>query len=203
MYRNHQPTIAAWSRRSPENLATILQFCIISMRQKFFNVPALIEEAGQESAGVLFGFKMDAYRAVWDDREAIYWNCEDIFNAGGPDRDHYLLAYLSGLYGLNCAKAGFACQLVYGVSGCLDTVNISRLKLAPRFCANFGQLKTPRARLARAKLYNAMIARVGGTERLWDAWCAAMAHRYPERFSTPHAASQWHLVCLNLERTTL
>ena len=144
MFRNHQPTISQWSRKSPENLATILQFCTISVRQKFFNVPALIEEAGRAGSGALYGWKMDAYREAWEKRGEIYWNCEDIFEAGGKDRDHYLLAYLSGQYGFNCAKAGFACQLAYGVSGCIDSVNAARLGLPPRAYANFFQLKTPK-----------------------------------------------------------
>ncbi len=199
MFREHQPIIGTWARSSPENLARTIQFCIISARQKFFNVPALIQEAHAPGSGALYGWKSDAYREVWEQREAIWWTCCDIWYLGGPERDDTLLGYLSGLHGLNCAKAGFACQLAFGVSGCLDTVNNARLGLPPRYLANFGQLRTVRARARRAAAYNKTIAGLGGTATLWDDWCAAMATRYPAQFPTAHAASAFHLTCLNLE----
>lgn len=198
MYSQHQPVIARWARTSPENLAQVIQFCIISARQKFFNVPALVQEAHHESSGALYGWKNAAYYQAWDRRAETYWQCEDIARLGGPQQADYLLSYLAGMYGLNTAKAGFACQLAYGVSACLDSVNIKRLKLPRRFCANFFQLRTRQGRLARANRYNLAITRLGGTETLWDDWCAEISTRYPSQFPTPDHASAWHLECLGI-----
>ena len=199
MYQRHQPIIAAWARKSPENLARVIQFCIISMRRRFYLVPALVEEAEQEGSGALYGWKHAAYREAWENRDAIYWNCEDIARTEDPgDRADYLLAYLASLYGLNVAKAGFVCQLAYGLSGCLDTVNVQRLGLRPRAFANFSQLKTPQGRQGRAVQYNAVVREAGGTETLWNAWCASVSERYPAQFPTPNHVSALHLECLGI-----
>ena len=111
-----------------------------------------------------------------------------------------MLAYLSTLYGLGCVKAGFACSLAYGVSGCVDSVNAARHGLNPaRGLLRSGRHRTAKGRARRARRYNALVARLGGTAVLWDTWCGAMAERYPARFETAHDASAWHLECLELE----
>lgn len=211
MFREHQPVISRWARRSPENLAKTIQFCIVSVREKFYNIPAHMETCaagGPEVGSVLFGWKTRAYQEAWDEREAIYWNCEDIMKYSPlcalshdslfTNNENYLLCYLANLHGLNLAKAGFTCQLAYGVSGCLDSLNANQLNLPARFCANFSQLKTPGGRLRRAVKYNKIINAAGGTAQLWDDWCGHVASRYPSRFPTPDDASAHHLTCLNI-----
>ena len=203
MYREHQPIISTWARANPDNLARVIQFCILSARVKFYNVPADIEIAargGVDSLGVLFGWKTRAYAEAWERRAEIHWNCEDIWEGPGARREraNALLGYLAHCYGLNVAKAGFVCQLAYGVSGCLDSVNIGRLGLSPRLCANYGQAKTPKRRRRMAGVYNGVVYRLGGPARLWDDWCAAIAERYPNKFPTAESASAWHLTCLQI-----
>ena len=117
-----------------------------------------------------------------------------------PKHEHKqaAVAYLASLYGLNVAKAGFVCQLAYGLSGCLDTINVQRLGLRPRAFANFSQLKTPQGRQRRATHYNAVVREAGGTETLWNAWCASVSERYPAQFPTPNHVSALHLECLGI-----
>lgn len=212
MFQEHQPVISKWARSSPDNLARVIQFCVVSAREKFYNIPAHLETAalgGPEAGAVLFGWKLRAYNEAWTEREAIYWNCEDIMARTIADYPigilntgrmypSYLLSYLATLHGLNLAKAGFVCQLAYGVSGCLDSLNVARLNLPARFCANHGQRKTPMARLHLAVKYNKAIDAAGGTAKLWDDWCAHISARYPGRFPTADAASAWHLTCLSI-----
>lgn len=196
MFAQHQPTISRWARAHPDNLAHVLQFCVASARQRFYNMPALMDAICNDNASMP-AYKHRACAEIWDDREAIHWQCEDMF-AHSPEPAVTMLQYLAGLYGLNVAKAGFACQLAYGLSGCLDSVNTARLGLPERFCANLGQRRTARARQALARRYNAMIIKCGDTERLWDEWCSAMSERYPKQFPTPHTASALHLTCLGV-----
>lgn len=208
MFRKHQPIISKWARRSPENLARVIQFCIVSAREKFYDVPALLETCateGPETANVLFGWKSRAYAEAWEQREAIHWTCEDVvIQSGDPNNmgkmyASYLLSYLATLHGLNLAKAGFVCQLAYGVSGCLDSLNVARLNLPARFCANHSQLKTPIGRLHRAVKYNRAIDGAGGTAKLWDDWCGHVSTRYPARFPDAETVSAHHLTCLNIQ----
>ncbi len=202
MFETHQPVISAYARAGPDGLARVLQFCVMSARERFYNVPALMEEAQAGDPSALFAWKARAYNEIWLERRAIYWNCQDIWTGGAPERAraNALLAYLSTLYGLGSVKAGFACSLAYGVSGCVDTVNAARFGLDPaRGVLRSGRHRTPKGRARRASQYNALVRRLGGTAVLWDTWCGAIAARYPARFETPHAASAWHLDCLELE----
>ena len=201
MYAQHQPIISTWARSHPNNLARVLQFCIISQRQRFYNVPALMDDAErppEDGSSALWGFKVRAYSEAWEGREEIHWHCEEIMNWPGVDQPSNLLNYLASQYGLNLAKAGFACQLAYGVSGCLDIVNVERLGLPKRLFPNHGQLKTPTARWKRVRKYNALVTEAGGTERLWDDWCIAMTARYPAAFLSADKVSALHLKCLGV-----
>ena len=64
MYRDHQPAIAAWARARPENLARVIQFCIASARERFYNVPAVMEEADRGEPDTLFAWKLGAWNAA-------------------------------------------------------------------------------------------------------------------------------------------
>ncbi len=193
--------ISRWGRRTPENMARVLQLCIISQRRRFFNIPAAMEECvtgGPEIMGVLYGWRLRAFEEIWEARGAIFWHCEDIWNTGARKREKadFLLAHLAGLYGLNVAKAGFACQLLYGVSGCLDSVNMERFGLPSGFCKGFSALRTPRGRRRRVSRYNGMVYKLGGTEYLWNSWCEIISVKYPTQFPTAYAASGHHVACL-------
>lgn len=203
MYRVHQAAVSQWARRRPENFARVLQFCIMSQRRKFFNVPAAMAEAiaeGPETAGLLYGWRARAWAEIWDNRDAIFWHCQDIAAHGLRRREtaDYMLAYLAGQFGLDVAKAGFACQLIYGVSGCLDSVNNGRLGLR-RFAKGFSTLRTPAARRRRAAAYNGRVYRLGGPAVLWDDWCREMSRRYPSQFPRAYDASALHLECIGVE----
>ena len=203
MYREHQPIISAWAARRPENLERVLQFCILSQRRHFFNVQADMETVIQglpEAPGVLYGWRARAWDEAWARRDEAAWHCRDILEHGFRRRERAdcLLSYLSGFYGLNVAKAGFACQLAFGVSGCLDSVNVARLGLPVNYCKGFSKLVTPAGRWRRVARYNATIYRYGGSARLWDVWCQVMSDRYPSRFPAAWDVSAYHLQCLGV-----
>ena len=204
MYRDHQPTISTWARRSPENLARTIQFVVASAREKFYNVPVVMMEATEGRPGVLFSWKLEAWNHAWDSRESVFHQCEEIVRLYPLRRERgpALIRYLAGLPGLNLAKAGFVAQLAYGCGGCLDTVNLSRLDLPLDIDDNrryrMKRQTTPAKRLALARWYCETCERLGGVGRLWDDWCAEMSRRYPTQFPTADAASAHHLTCLGL-----
>lgn len=204
MYANHQPEIMRWARRSPDNLARVVQFCIVSAREKFYNVPALLDDAEQGRPSTLWGWKHRAYHEAWIDRHAIHHHCEAIadYDLGHEHRQaDYLVAYLATLHGLNCAKAGFVAQLAYGVSACLDAINTEKYGLPPRAWANLGQRKTSEGRLKLAQRYNNAVYNLGGPRVLWDSWCETVHERYPAVFCDPDHVSRWHLECTVLRNT--
>ena len=200
MYANHQPIISEWARRSSDNMARVLQMTVISARQKFFNVPALMEQAeSNDPSGALYGWKVRAYNEFWSMRHEIHWQCQDIMQTPETAEDN-LVAYLASLHGLGFAKAGFAVQMLYGLSGCLDSVNIQRLGIDPYITRSRAgerpvKLGTYRDRVAK---YNHVCHLFGGSAKLWDDWCEAIARRYPSQFKDANAVSAYHLACFGM-----
>ena len=93
--------------------------------------------------------------------------------------------------GLGLAKSGFIVQMLYGMSGCIDTHNLTRFNLHRRRFA-CGTKATDRRRIGE---YNDMVGRLGGTARLWDEWCIYVADRDANYVDADHV-SRLHLTPL-------
>lgn len=206
MFANHQPAISAYARQSPDNLARVIQFVVLTIRQPLYNVPADMAQAeagGQDAMAVLWGWKHDAYAAAWRDRATIYAQCEDIWQHAKTREQAAddLLAYLATLPGLGLAKAGFVAQLAYGVSGCIDTHNLQLFGFSPRAFRGdkFKELKSLKQRRTKVRKYNSAVDRCGGTQSLWDGWCEFVAAKYPQAYRDAFHVSAIHCEALGLE----
>lgn len=157
-----------------------------------------VDENGAD-AGCLYGWKFRAVEEVRRDAAIIYSDCEDIwFHAREPDVARTELVYrLSRLYGFGAAKAGFAAQLAYGVSGCLDTHNLVRFDISPRMFDNLSQ-RAPHSARAMIRRYHAVTDCLGGSQGLWDSWCSYVSYRATARYGTPRDVSALHCRVLGL-----
>lgn len=203
MYAQHQPIISAHARSGPEGWARVVRFAMATARRPLYKIAedyAAIErkEDHADTDSGLTAARLEAWFALWDMRRAGYWNCEDIMRAGGPRAPDYLVGYLATLPGLGLAKAGFAAQMIYGVSGCLDTHNLSRFGLGVYTFSHFKRRRTVRARLAFATRYNGAVRDAGGTAALWDTWCEFIAARRPLIYLNADVVSGLHVAALGL-----
>ncbi len=202
MFVDHQPIIARYGRANPDHFARVLTFVIASVRARLGNLTAdmqVIEDHGGE--GVLYGWKHAAVFGISERRIELWETCEEHAARADPDAlPDALVATLVTVHGFGYPKAGFAAQLLYGVSGCLDTHNVRRFELRAR--APCLRERDPRATagLTRKHVaqYNALILRCGGTAVLWDTWCAYVAARAPDTWKTANHASAEHCVALGL-----
>ena len=203
MYTEHQPIISRYARRNPDNLARVLQFVILTIRNPLASVPSqlasiIAKEPGADT--ILWGFKGNAFAAAWDRRAEIYSYLE--FIVAGDDDDETkacaMVEYLSDLWGFGPVKAGFVTQLVYGLAGCIDTHNLVRFKINPRAFSNFKQRKTTKSRRAFIKRYVTHCYRLGGPQKLWDGWCEYVATNQPKTYPSAAYVSRLHLDALNL-----
>lgn len=205
MFRNHQPAIQAWAARSPDNLARVLQLAIITARQPFINAPADMQTAirgERDAASVLFSWKARSFAEIWNEREAIFWQCHDILHHAEERRaaENGLLGYIASIHGMGFAKAGFSVQMAFGMSGCLDTHNLSRLGIKAYVTrSRIGERAYTLASMnARVELYNSIVHQSGGTEKLWDDWCSYVAKRQPKLYRDAEHVSELHLIALDL-----
>lgn len=195
MFNSHNPIIREYAQASADGMRHVLGFVCATVQQQIETVPDILadfEAKGPESR-YAFGWKADALQHYREHAETIYGE------AMARDRDaHALTDYFASLPGLGLAKGGFAVQLCFGVSGCLDSHNLNRLGINPqRFSASaFKNLKGSRA--DRLSEYLDHVEAAGGCAGLWDDWCDYVAALRPDRFETGSCVSELHCSALGL-----
>lgn len=180
MFANHQPVISAYARENPENFANVLKFVILTIRARLFNIPADMDtlerpETPDALAGVLYGFKADSIAQIEREAESLHWQAESIVYHAESERETAanLLNLFTGVHGFGLAKAGFAAQLIYGVSACIDSHNLARFNIAASAIksSTFKNAKAHKTRDKWIQRYCDIVKKCGGTESLWDSWC--------------------------------
>lgn len=196
MFTTHQPIIAASARESADGFKKACVFVLSTIRVR---LPQACEatrryvETGERAPVAFFGAKLAGLDYLDANAERLWSQCEWLAaNLEGRDLENALVDVLLDIPGIGLAKAGFIAQLVYGVSGCIDTHNLVRFGIpARRFTPHIAAL-TPRNRAKHIAEYNNAVERCGGTEQLWDDWCAYVAAN--QGYGTADEISAMHLV---------
>jgi hypothetical protein len=198
MFDQHQPKIAAYAQSSAEGMARTIQFAMGSARRPLFTWATEFRELceGDDRQSPLTPMRREAWALLWLSREAIYHHTLDI--ASRDDCENHLIGYLATLPGLGLAKAGFVCQLSFGISGCLDSHNLTRYNISENTFKGYKERRTRLGRLKLAARYNDTIEKHGGTRALWNNWCALVAKRHPQNYSNANDVSALHCAALNL-----
>lgn len=199
MYRNHQPIISEYARRGPHEFSRVCSFVLLTIQQPLERIRKdlnEIESNGPNSA-ILWGMKFEAYRAIKNEADARFEACENIYHGYAcPDTmATELLSYIITWPGFSLAKGGFIAQLIYGASGCLDSHNLARFNI-PLNLTRVKKKALPRTKQRRAREYNTIVNKLGGTEHLWDSWCKYVASR--SNFENAFEVSAEHCHALNL-----
>ena len=193
MFANHQPQLSRLGRSDPDGLTRIATFALCTIRQPLRIACADYPAVRQGDTSSLFGAKHAGVAALrtrsaeWHERcEAAYETLDDI------DAANVILGVLTEIPCLGPAKAGFVCQMIYGLSGCIDTHNLVRFGLPPR-----PWRIDNRRRHATLRDYNAFCHRIG-TAALWDGWCTYLAARDPVNYPSAERVSALHLAPLEI-----
>jgi hypothetical protein len=194
VFNNHQPLIGSWARQSPRNFANVGLFVQLTIRVPLIRAVEDVKRYQEGDWSPLFAFKLDAVKAFEREAEARLYALEKDIG----DRDAQLLTAASWL-GFGPVKGGFLLQLVYGVSGCLDSHNIRRLGINPRmFDAHRFKKGRLRTRIRMVKEYHQIVDAAGGTQELWDDWCDAIAESNRHTWNDGTEVSKAHaLACIN------
>ena len=93
------------------------------------------------------------------------------------------------VYGIGLAKAGFIAQLLTGTIGCLDTHNLKLygLDINMRTDGSYASVQQ------NILTYYAACVMCGGSEVLWDNWCAHLARIRPAVWPTAESVSRYHV----------
>lgn len=161
-------------------MSRVAKFVILTVRQPLSRIQdnlAELEATGSDSS-LLWAWKHQAYLDCGERMVARFAACEALYNChANPDiiADE-ILAYVATWHGFGFPKAGFFLQLVYGLSGCLDSHNLARYGI-PGSITRTCKTHKPATFQRRAHAYNLVIKKLGGTEYLWDNWCEYVAER--------------------------
>ncbi len=192
MYKKHQPMISSYARANASNMKQVLGFVLLTIRMPLDRAVADIDSLPYPDKSTLWGFKWDAWHNINKTYKEIYENLETYYEAYDSDTaSNHMLAYLSSLKGFGLVKAGFALQLIYGLSGCIDTHNL-RIHGVSINQVRVGKNIKPNSRLKRAIEYNKLVAKLGGTEFLWNNWCNYVAQQQPNKYTNGYEVSKLH-----------
>lgn len=199
MFAEHQPQLSALGRYDADGFERICTFVLLTIRRPLRIVCADYKLVRQGDHSPLFGSKHAGLAYIRQHKARLLDECECAYHYAETDieAENDLLLILIQIPGIGPTKAGFVVQMLYGLSGCIDTHNLARFSLKEK---TFYLDKTkPAAMRRRANLirdYNQFCRKVGGTAALWDEWCAYLAERDPVNYPTAHRVSELHLAPL-------
>jgi hypothetical protein len=199
MYANHQPQLSRLGRSSPEGLTRVATFALCTIRQPLRIACADYKMVRQGDTSSLFGSKHAGLAYLHQHAPELWERCEYAYETSDDDTAaDLILPILASVPCLGPAKTGFVAQMVYGLSGCIDTHNLTRFSLPDRvFRGREARHSWPRVR-ATIRDYNAFCRKVGGTEALWDGWCTYLAERDPVNYPNAFRVSELHLAPLEI-----
>jgi hypothetical protein len=199
MFANHQPQIAAFGRRGPEQFRRVACFVICTIRMPLRDAAKDCDAAYRsEPCRSIFGAKHAGLAELRDHAAAYYEQCERSWHDSENAADE-IVGTLTHVPALGFVKAGFLAQMLYGVSGCIDTHNCARYGIDPETWHYRDDARYRKARMMGAATdYNRLCARLGGTEQLWDSWCEYVAARGTAGTYDADAVSALHLAPLGV-----
>jgi|HubBroStandDraft_4_1064222.scaffolds.fasta_scaffold01644_8 hypothetical protein len=185
MFADHQPQLSRLGRSGPEGMVRIATFAMLTARVHLHDAVRdypLVRAGQRTKLRSVFAWKHVGLEELEARGPEIYECAERLYQgAKGEELEDGLLNIFTSVFGLGLAKAGFIAQMIYGVSGCIDTHNLERFDLP------ISMLKLNGASVRRASKmihkYNQVCRDSGGTQALWDTWCCYLADRdvnYPD-----------------------
>ncbi len=199
VYADHQPQLAVLGRSGPDGFARICTFALLTIRQPLRDavLDYPLVRRGDRAVRSLFGSKHEGLSFINRRAPALYERCEEAFELmDDEDAEASIVDALCDIPSIGPAKAGFITQMVYGLSGCIDSHNLNRFELPERtFRLNKTGVSASKRR-AILQSYNAFCRKVGGARRLWDDWCCYVSGRDPVNYPTADFVSGLHLAPL-------
>ena len=202
MFSNHNPKINHFAQRSPDNLFLVVMMVSLSIQQKWVLVGDMMVDMKQNKldSKFIWGNKKNTYKYISTHKHFIYGQMMAVINSNKSDtsKSHSLMKIFLQIDGLGLAKAGFVCQLVAGLVGCIDVHNIKQYNIKPDLLVYNKTVKTKRGQEANEKRLQEYVAlcEIYTSERLWNAWCALIADKYPKDFLDDYHVSELHYTYL-------
>jgi hypothetical protein len=163
-------------------MARVITFVYLTIQQSILTVEQAMRDVDRNGAEskFLWGFKVAAYDWLSANKQDVYDTAMALWRGTADPEQAALdtLMYFASLPGLGLVKGGFANQLIFGETGCLDTHNSIIFEVDPyRFKASRYKAVSMKRKAIMAMDYAALCEDVGGPEFLWNNWCKYVGER--------------------------
>ena len=202
MFLNHNFKINSFAQRNADNLALVILMVSLSIQQKWSTVGHMlssVKESKKDSI-YLWGSKAATYDYISTHKHFMYGQMMAALNSHYPNdlKAFSLMKIFLKIDGLGIAKAGFVCQLISGLVGCMDVHNIKIYGVDPKLLVLNKNLTSKRGIENNEKKIKQYIKLCHdyGTENLWNSWCSMIADKYPKDFVDAHHVSELHYTYL-------
>jgi len=207
MFKTHCFSVQRYAQRNANNFSDTVLMVALSIQQNWLSVGTQLTEvrANKEDSKYLWGNKANTYRYLKANQHKMYAQVMAVIN--GQRSDYLKSISLMNIFlrvdGLGLAKAGFCCQLVAGLVGCMDVHNIKMYDIDAKDLQLAKNPKTQKGRDANAtKIANYIdMCSDYGCENLWNSWCENLATK-SKHWQDGNHVSEVHYTYLTGESST-
>ena len=182
MYAQDVPRIKAYAGASPDNLANVITFVLLSIRVQFTRVATAMRDVRREGrdSAFLWGFKQEGFDYVQAHKESIH---SALCGAPYPTTVEAVDYLASEVCGLGIVKAAFVAQMLGHNVACFDSRNLDSLEWGGRPFREFKRRNgvcviKAETRQRHIAAYVQMTIETGGAAHWWDHWCNGIAPQF-------------------------
>ena len=181
MFNTHCKAVQEYSQRNANNMADVVLMVVLSIQQNWLSVGDQLKDVRLErrDSKFLWGNKIKTYDYLMSNKSKMFAQVKAVLNSHKTydDKAKSLMTIFLKVDGLGIPKAGFCCQLIAGMVGCMDVHNIKMYDLDAKSFKLNPNPKTIGAFESNKQKINSYInlCHDYGCEQLWDSWCNMLA----------------------------
>jgi hypothetical protein len=201
MFNTHCKAVQEYSQRNANNMADTVLMVVLSIQQNWLSVGEQMADvrANKLDSKFLWGNKIKTYEYLMSNKHKMFAQVKAVLNSGKSydEKAFSLMTIFLRVDGLGLPKAGFCCQLIAGMVGCMDVHNIKMYNVDPKILKLNPKPKTLKAMEANDQRTRTYIdlCHAYGCDNLWNSWCENLATK-SNRWQDANHVSEVHYTYL-------
>jgi len=201
MFNTHCKAVQEYSQRSANNMADVVLMVVLSIQQNWLSVGDQLKDVREHrgDSKFLWGNKAKTYKYLMSNKHFMFAQIEAVLSCDKTydEKAYSLMKIFLRVDGLGVPKAGFCCQLIAGMVGCMDLHNIKMYDLNIKDFKLNPNPKTTKALESNTDKIKSYInlCHVYGCENLWNSWCENLATK-SKRWQDANHVSEVHYTYL-------
>jgi hypothetical protein len=197
MFNTHCTAVQQYSQRHVDNMADTVLMVVLSIQQNWLSVGDQMADvrANKLDSKFLWGNKIKTYEYLMSNKHKMFAQVNAVLNSGKSydEQAFSLMTIFLRVDGLGLPKAGFCCQLIAGMVGCMDVHNIKMYNVDPKILKLNPKPKTLKAMEANDQRTRTYIdlCHAYGCDNLWNSWCENLATK-SNRWQDANHVSEVH-----------